>query len=471
MSGPSLVEHTAAELSQLLAAGSVSAREVTAAHLARIDAVGPAVNAIVTVTAEAAMQRAAALDDEFVRRGPVGPLHGLPVAHKDLAETRGVRTTYGSLVFADHVPDFDALHVARMRRAGAVTVGKTNTPEFGAGSQTFNKVFGVTRNPYDLSKTSGGSSGGAAAALAARLVVLADGSDMGGSLRNPASFCNVVGLRPTPGRVPAWPSSDPWSPLSVPGPMARTVGDVALLLDVMAGPDSRCPLALPAPGYSFASAMQEAPKKLRVAFSPDLGGLPVDPQVRHALAGARTVLQAIGCDVEEDTPDLSGADEAFSTWRAVGFAAAYGSLLAHHRDRLKDTVVWNIEQGLAVTGEDLARATRLRAQVYQNAHQFFGSYDVLCAPVTQVPPFDVNVEWVHEIDGAPMATYIDWMRSCSRITMTGLPALSVPCGFTDDGLPIGLQMVGPAGGERLLLQLAHAFENATAHGRRAPVLD
>jgi amidase len=470
MSEQSLVEHSAVELAARLAAGEVSAREVTAAHLDRLAVVGPSVNAVVTITAEAAMDQAKRLDDEFAKDGPVGTLHGLPVAHKDLAETRGVRTTYGSLVFADHVPEFDALHVARMREAGAVSLGKTNTPEFGAGSQTFNEIFGVTRNPYDLSKTSGGSSGGAAAALAARFVALADGSDMGGSLRNPAAFCNVVGLRPSPGRVPVWPTGDPWSPMSVVGPMARTVRDLALLLDAMSGPDGRSPLAFDAPDRSFSSVFDEPPRRLRVAFSADLGGLPVDPQVRAALNSARVVLEDIGCEVSDDVPDLSGADEVFDTWRALAFAASYGPLLRKHRDRLKDTVVWNIEQGLALTGEDVARATRLRGRVHESARRFFSSYDVLCAPVTQVPPFDVDVEWVHEIDGTPMATYIEWMRSCSRITAAGLPALSVPCGFTEQGLPIGMQLVGPGRGERQLLQLAAAFEDATGYGKRAPVL-
>jgi amidase len=469
--GPqSLVEHTAVELAALLAAGEVSAREVTTAHLDRLAAVGPSVNAVVTVTAEAAMDQAGRLDEQFARSGPVGPLHGLPVAHKDLAETRGVRTTYGSLVFADHVPAFDALHVARMREAGAVSLGKTNTPEFGAGSQTFNEIFGATHNPYDLAKTSGGSSGGAAAALGARLVALADGSDMGGSLRNPAAFCNVVGLRTSPGRVPVWPTGDPWSPMSVVGPMARTVSDLALLLDTMSGPDSRSPLSLEAASHSYASALDEAPRRLRVAFSADLGGLPVDPQVRAALQSARAVLEDIGCEVSDDVPDLSGADEAFDTWRAVAFAASYGPLLRKHRERLKDTVVWNIEQGLALTGEDIARATRLRGRVHEKARRFFESYDVLCAPVTQVPPFDIDIPWVHEIDGTPMSTYIEWMRSCSRITVTGFPALSVPCGFTELGLPIGMQLVGPGRGERQLLQLAGAFEDATGCWRRPPVL-
>lgn len=470
MSTHTLVDHTAVELAGLLAAGSVSAREVTTAHLERVQALGPSVNAVVTITAEAAMRQAQLLDDHFARSGPVGPLHGLPVAHKDLAETRGVRTTYGSRVFANNIPDVDALHVARMREAGAISLGKTNTPEFGAGSQTFNEIFGVTRNPYDLTRTSGGSSGGAAAALAARLVALADGSDMGGSLRNPAAFCNVVGLRPTPGRVPVWPSGDPWSPMSVVGPMARTVSDVALLLDTLSGPDNRSPLAFGAPNCAFLSALHQAPRDLRVAFSPDLGGLPVDPQIHDALARARTVLEEIGYDVRDDEPDLSGADEAFNTWRAVAYASSYGPLLRTQRSSLKDTVVWNIEQGLALTGEDIARAVRLRGRVYENARQFFERYDVLCAPVTQVPPFDVDVEWVKEIDGTPMSTYIEWMRSCSRVTVTGLPALSVPCGFTEDGLPIGMQVIGPPRGEQLVLQFASAFEDATGHWRRAPTL-
>lgn len=465
MTDTGLIGLPAVELVRLLHAGEVSAREVVQAHLDQLQLVDGQVNAVVTRTAEAALARAGALDEAFTRRGPVGPLHGIPVAHKDLADTRGVRTTYGSVIFADHVPQVDSIHVERMAAAGAVSLGKTNTPEFGAGSQTFNAIFGATRNPYDLGKTSGGSSGGAAAALASRSVALADGSDMGGSLRNPASFCNVVGLRPAPGRVPSWPAGDPWSPLSVVGPMGRTVRDVALLLGVLSGPDPRAALALDA--YLPGSLDRPQLVGRRLAWSADLGGLPVDPQVAAVLADGRRVLEGLGATVLDDEPDLTGADEAFDTLRAVAFAAAYAPLL-RRREELKDTVVWNIERGLALPGEQLARAVRLRGRVYELARGFFERHDVLCAPTSQVPPFDVTVDWPREVAGQPMSSYTEWMRSCSRITVTGLPALSVPCGFTADGLPVGLQLVGPPRGEHRLLAIAAAFEDATGHWRRAP---
>jgi amidase len=467
-----LCRSTATDLAALLQRGEVSAREVVAAHLDRLSRVDPAVNAVVTVTAEQAMDRARELDDEFARNGPTGSLHGLPVAHKDLFETRGIRTTYGSKVFADNVPDVDAVHVTRMREAGAVCLGKTNTPELGAGSQTTNEVFGSTRNPYDLGRTSGGSSGGAAAALASRTLALADGSDMGGSLRNPASFNNVVGLRTTPGRAPLWPAPDPWSPMRVLGPLGRTVRDVALLLDVISGPDPRAALNLGRPDASFAAGLDGDVdvRGIRVAWSRDLGGLPVDPDVSAVLEPARQVLVDLGCVVDDAEPDLTGADEAFNTWRAILFSTAYEPLLAEHRDLLKDTVVWNIEAGLQLTGADVARAGQLRRKVLDETRRYFGDHDLLCAPVSQVPPFDVDEKWVREINGTPMTTYVEWMSSCCRITVMGTPALSVPGGFTAGGLPVGLQMVARAGDEAGLLRVAAAFEAATGHGRREPQL-
>ena len=312
-----LCDGDAVNLAGLLRARQVSAREVVAAHIKRIEEVDPAVNAVVTRTFDRALEKAAVADDAFARGENVGLLHGLPVAHKDLVQTAGVRTTFGSPAFADNVPDQDDLIVARMAGAGAISLGKTNTPEFGAGSHTVNKVFGATRNPYDLSRSAGGSSGGAAAALAARMVALADGSDLGGSLRNPASFCNVVGLRPSPGRVPVWPFSDVADWLSVEGPMARTVADVALLLAVISGPDARVPVALEAPPPALSGPAQvhelltRDMRGVRVAWSPDLGGLPVDPAVRETLAPARQVLTDLGCEVIDATPDLTGADEGF----------------------------------------------------------------------------------------------------------------------------------------------------------------
>ncbi len=470
MSSPptDLCDLTARELAAHLRKKRVSAREVMTAHLTRIDQVNPAVNAIVTLLPESALDAADAADAARARRDDVGPLHGLPIAHKDLFVTAGIRTTFGSLAFNDHVPNETALIVERERRAGAITIGKTNTPEFGAGSQTFNQVFGATRNPYDPTKTCGGSSGGAAAALATGMLPIADGSDLGGSLRNPASFCNVVGLRPSPGRVPRWPSSAPWFTFSVHGPMARTVGDVALLLDAIAGPDARAPLSLGVPATRFAEALDRDFNGVHVAWSPDLGGLPVEPAVASVLARQRPTLEALGCLTDEAQPDLRDADEIFTTWRAWFFELAFGSVLDQHRSLLKDTVIWNIEAGRALGGPQLADAERKRAALYHRVRQFMARYEFLLLPVSQVVPFDVEQPYVTRINDEPLPTYLDWMKSCYQISVTGLPAVSVPCGFTDDGLPVGLQIVGRPFDDLGVLQLAHAFEQATGFWKHAP---
>jgi amidase len=462
-------------LARLLRGRQVSAREVITACIERILAVDGSVNAIVTRSFDAALAKAAAADEAMAAGQAPLLLHGLPVAHKDLTDTAGVRTTYGSLLFADNVPQRDALIVSRMSGAGAISLGKTNTPEFGAGSHTVNKLFGATKNPYDLTKSAGGSSGGSAAALAARMVCLADGTDLGGSLRNPASFCNVVGLRPSPGRVPAWPATDVADFLSVTGPMARTVADVALLLAVVSGPDQAVPLALDAPPPALTDPAQ-VPALLerdltgiKVAWSPDLG-LPVDQDVRSALGPARQVLADLGCEIVDATPDLSGADEVFRTWRAFRFATSYGPLLTGHRDLLGANVVWNTERGLELTLADLSRATVLRDRLAERVSAFFAGVHVLACPAVQVPPFDVGLDWVHEIDGVPQRTYLDWMSAAYLISVTGLPAMSVPAGFTGTGLPVGLQLVGRRRADWDLLAVGHAFEAATRHGTAAPNL-
>jgi amidase len=451
----------------------VSAREVVSAHIARIEAFNPVINAIVTRTFDAALARAAAADDAMASDREPGLLHGLPVAHKDLADTEGVRTTYGSPLFAKHVPQRDALVVQRMTQAGAISLGKTNVPEFGVGSHTVNAVFGATRNPYHLGRSVGGSSGGAAAALAARLIVLADGTDLGGSLRNPASFCNVVGLRPSPGRVPGWPLADVADMFGVSGPMGRTVADVALLLAVLAGPDPRVPLALDQPPPAIGDPAQIRPlldrdlTGIKIAWSPDLG-LPVEPDVLAALAPARAVLAGLGGQVIDAAPDLSGADEVFRTFRAFAFATFRADLVASHADQLGPNVTWNIEQGLRITAADLSRATVLRAELAERISAFFADVDVLACPVSQVAPFDVTLDWVHEINGRPLHTYLDWMASAYLISATGLPAISVPAGFTAAGLPVGLQLVGRRRGDWDLLAVARAFESATGYGARLP---
>jgi amidase len=378
-----------------------------------------------------------------------------------------VRTTFGSPIFERFVPEQDALIVERLKGAGAISVGKTNTPEFGAGSQTFNEVFGETLNPYDTTKTCGGSSGGAAVALACGMLPIADGSDMGGSLRNPASFCNVVGFRPSPGRVPTWPDVAP-SPLSVEGPMARTVQDAALMLSAMAGPDGRSPISIEEPGSVFARSLERDFGGARVAWSRDLGGLPVDPRVTAVLDGQRRVFEDLGCVVEEAEPDFAGADEVFKVLRAWRFELAYGELLEEHRHEMKDTVVWNIEEGRRLTGPQVGRAERLRAELYHRVRVFMETYEFLVLPVAQVPPFDVKERYVTQINGEEMGTYIDWMRSCYYVTVTGLPAISVPCGFTPEGLPVGVQIVGRHRDDFGVLQLAHAFEGATGFWKRRP---
>ena len=446
-----LCDRTAVDLARAIRARELSAREVLDAHLRRIDLWNPIVNAIVTRTTERAVERAGALDEALARGQQPEPLHGLPIAHKDLVDTAGIRTTYGSPIFADHVPDEDEPFVARLREAGSVLVGKTNTPEFGAGSHTFNPVFGATRNPYDISRSAGGSSGGAAAALAAGMVPIADGSDLGGSLRNPASFCNVVGFRPT------LTDEDPLE-LSTDGPMARTVADVALLWSAMSG--------------GTPPTIEGDVDGLRVGWAPTCGGtIPVEPSVATVVDAARPVFERLGCATLDAHPDLDGARGAFFTLRARSFAIDYGELLAEHRDEIKATVVWNIEQGLALTEADIANGVRRMNEVRVAADRFFTDVDFLVQPVSQVPPFPIDVEYPTEVAGEPMATYLDWMASCWSITVLGGPAISVPCGFTEDGLPVGLQIVGRRGDDEGVLRLARAFEEATGIARTGPSMD
>lgn len=464
----------ARELARRIRARELSAREVVQAHLDQIERVDPQVNAIVTLVAERAMEQALDADERLAAGAPPGPLHGLPVAHKDTHATAGVRTTSGSPIFADHVPDRDELVVERMRAAGAITLGKTNVPEFAAGSHTFNPLFGLTRNPYDLSRSAGGSSGGAAAALACGMHPLADGSDMGGSLRNPASFCNVVGFRPSPGRVPSWPVPAGWSTMSVQGPMAREVADAALLLSVLAGPDPRSPIALDTPGSAFAGPLDRDPAGLRVAWSPDLGGtVPVDPAVTAVLEPAVKVFEELGCAVEEACPDLSGADEVFRTLRAWHWDIALRPLLDERPGDFKPSLSANIEAGRSLTGADLGRAEILHTALFHRVREFFERYDALLLPVSQVPPFDADLEYPDEVAGRAMPDYLEWMRSCFLVSATGCPALSVPAGFTSagpGGLPVGLQIVGPHRADLDVLRLGHAFEQATGHAAHRPPL-
>ena len=457
---------TAVDLATRLARRDVSARDVVTAHLTRIERLNPQVNALVTLVPEQAIAAAARADEIIVRSGPVGVLHGLPVAHKDLVDTAGIRTTYGSPFYRDHVPTTDAPIVTRMRTAGAITIGKTNTPEFGAGSQTFNTVFGATRNPYDLTRTCGGSSGGAAVAVAARMLPLADGTDAGGSLRNPPAFCNVVGLRPSPGRVPDESSS--WLPFSVSGPIARTVADVALFLSAIAGPDSRNPLSIDQDPATFRLPLDRSFKGVRVAWWTGLGRIPFEPEILRVVETSRRVFTELGCIVEDAEPDFSGVDEAFPLIRYVANHARYAPLVRQRPEWVKDTIRFEVAQAERVTGADLSRALARQALMFAQSRDFFERYSYFVLPVTQVLPFDVTIPYPTEISGVAMTSYIDWMRSCWYVSMMTNPAISVPAGFSATGLPVGLQIVGRHRDELSVLQLAHAFEQATGHGRRLP---
>src|SRR5881394_3095816 len=468
--GSSVCFLSAVEMARLIRTKKLSAREALAAHLKQIERVNPAVNAIVTLVPEMAADAAAKADEMQARGETLGALHGLPVAHKDLFDTRGIRTTFGSPLYKDNVPTEDDIVVDRMRRAGAITIGKTNTPEFGAGSQTFNKVFGATHNPYDLTKTCGGSSGGAAVALAYGLTPVASGSDTGGSLRNPAAFCNVVGFRPSIGRVPNPKAAFGWSTLSTSGCLGRSVADLALGLSTIAGPDPRAPLSISEPGERFARPLDRNFKGVRVAWFKDLGGVPFDARVRAVVDGHRKTFESLGCIVEQAEPDFAPAEIAFRVLRAWGSANTYGARLREHPEAFKDTLKGEIEEGLRLTAADLAEAETAHGQLWRRFQAFLEKYQYFILPTSQLPPFDVNTPYPTEIAGVKFDNYIDWMKSCWYISVTGNPAASVPGGFTAEGLPIGVQIVGRNKEDFAVLQMAHAFEQATGFGKKRPAI-
>src|SRR6266404_6680826 len=459
----------AVDMAKLIREKKLSAREVMQAHLRQIGRVNSKVNAIVTLAAEEELMAQAAAADESLAKGKVlGPLHGLPVGVKDLHETAGIRTTFGSPLHRDLVPDFDCRVVQREKAAGGIVIGKTNVPEFGLGSQTFNKVFGATRNPYDLTKTCGGSTGGGAVALACGMVPLADGSDMGGSLRNPPNFCNVVGIRTSPGRVSNVPARLGWFTLSVPGPVARNVTDCAYFLSVLAGYDHHSPISIDQPGTRFAEPLgTRSFKGVRVAMFKDLG-LPWDPEVKSAVQAQRKVFESLGCLVEDAEPDFSDANECFLAWRHWSTELAYGDLLAEHGDQLNEYVHWHIEVGRKLTGPYLSRLEAKRTSLFQRLCGFKGDYEFFILPVNQVLPFDVNTHYPTEIAGVKMENYLAWMKSAYYISVAGNPAMSVPCAFSKNGLPVGIQIVGRHHDDWGVLQLGYAFEQATNVGRRRP---
>ena len=462
---------TAREMAAAVAARRISARELLELHLERIDAVNGDVNALVSIDPDRARAAADEADARIMSGAPLGPLHGLPYAVKDTHEVADWRTTFGSVLFADHRPAHDELVVQRVREAGAVIVAKSNVPEFAAGSHTFNRIFGTTLNPWDTSRSAGGSSGGSAAALASGMVPLADGSDMGGSLRNPASFCNVVGMRPSFGRVPQLPNPNIFETTSVQGPMARNVEDLALLLSVLAGPVAGNPAGHETPGESFARVDQVELAGMRFALSVDLGGaFEVDRQVAEIVTAQGAVLESLGASVESAAPDLREAEDTFRTLRAWHFQASYGELLAAHEGEFKASLADNIRVGEDLTGRDVARAYRQRTALAQRMVRFFETYDALVLPVSQVPPFPADQEYPADINGQVQATYLDWMRSAYFVTVTGCPAISVPAGFTAEGWPVGLQIVVRPNDERRLLAIARAFEAATRVGENRPTL-
>jgi len=460
----------AVEMARLIREKKLSAREAMEAHLKQTKRVNEKVNAIVTLVPEEQLMKEAAAADESLAHGKwLGPLHGMPVGVKDLHETKGIRTTYGSPIFRDHVPDFDCLLVQREKKAGALVVGKTNVPEFGFGSQTFNPVFGATRNPHDLTKTCGGSTGGGSVAVACGMVPLADGSDHGGSLRNPPSFCGVVGLRPSPGRVPNTPARLGWQPFSVEGPVARNVADCAFFLSVLAGFDRASPIAIDESGAKFAQPLGREFKGVRVAMFRDMG-LPWDPQVKAAVLAQAKVFESLGCIVEEAEPDLRDANECLLAWRHWANELAFGDLVETKGDLLNDYIHWHVEEGRKLTGPYLARVEAKRTALYERMRTFMEKYEFFVAPVSQVLPFDVNTKYPTEIAGVKMENYMAWMKSAYYISAAGNPAASVPCAFSKEGLPIGMQIVGRHHDDWGVLQMASAFEQAAMVARRPGVV-
>lgn len=462
----------ATDLAASIRKKELSAVEVMTAFYDRIEKVNPKINAIVALlNREDAMALAKQADADMAAGKPVGKLHGMPWAVKDMEDVKGFPTTKGCMVFKDYMPKADGLLAERLRAAGALFIGKTNVPEFGAGSNTFNPVYGATRNPFNLKLTCGGSTGGGAAALASGMLPITDGSDTGGSCRNPGSWNNVVGFRPSLGRVPYDFPTGFFLRLPTNGPMARNAADAAYLLSVMAGPDSRDPVSLLDDPAMFTRPLDRDFKGTRVAWTPNLGYLEVAKEVVDATAKALPVLKSIGCDVENAHPSMPDVFETNKTLRGLIFAYQLAQLTEAQRKLIKESVRWDASQGEKLTAMDIAVAETRRATICQNVNRFLETYEFLVLPVTQVAPFPVEVEYPTEINGKKMNSYLEWMEIVYAITLTGLPAISVPCAFTEAGMPVGLQIVGRRSNDLGVLQLAHAFEKAAKVPRpRVPVL-
>jgi amidase len=462
-----LIGLSAVAVVELLQREEITPHDLLDALEKRIAAVDQHVNALPTLCFDRARDHA-----DLLRKAPAskrGRLAGMPVAIKDLTAVAGVRTTQGSTIFADFVPAASDVPVQRLEAEGGIVYAKSNTPEFGAGANTFNDVFGATLNPYDTSRSAAGSSGGAAAALATGMAWLAHGTDMGGSLRNPASFCGVVGMRPTAGRVAQSRGVCVDATLSVHGPMARTVEDLALLLDAMAGEDPRDPLSKPRPVNDFLAAARSGSRPARVAYSADLGITSVDPEVVDITRRAASRLAEVGVIVEEMHPDLSEAHECFQALRAQSFATSLGPVLEAHGDKLKPEIVWNVEKGLRLTMQEIARAERQRADMTGRTVKFFETYDLLLCPATIVPPFPVGERYVAACNGVKFDTYVDWLAIAYAITLVCAPALSLPCGFTREGLPVGLQIVAAPNADAQVLAGARLLEQAIGLNTLAPI--
>ena len=467
MSSTELTSLSARAAVDLLKSGQVSPLELIDAAEARIAAVEPAVNAIPTLCLDQARDAAKAL------RAPDNPgpgwLAGLPIVVKDVTDVAGVKTTHGSPIFADNIAVRDDISVEFLKHNGAIVIGKSNTPEFAAGANTFNEVFGKTRNPWNTDTTCGGSSGGTAVAVATGMSWLGTGTDLGGSLRTPASFCSVVGLRPSPGRVASGPVRDPFQSLSMNGPMGRNVGDVALMLDAEVGLDPRVPLSLPAPAETYQAAAAAPVAPARVGFSPDLGIGPVDPEVAEICRAGASRLAEAGSHVEDACPDFSGSLETFQTLRAAAFVVNRAPLLEKHRDKMKPEMIWNIEKGMKQTTGDVSQALTERGAIYQRVTAWFEDYDMLAVPAAIVPPFDVDIRYLEKLGDHDFGNYVDWLYITFAITLTGLPVISVPCGFTASGLPVGIQLVGRPRGEAELIRYAAKFEEIVGLAEIVPI--
>ena len=458
-----LIRLTAREIRLMLKNGSISPLELLECLAERISAVDPTVNALPTLCFDRAFETVKKQDMSTTALG------GIPIAIKDLMEVSGVRTTWGSKIYENNISLKSDLLVEKLEQQGAIIYAKSNTPEFGAGANTFNEIFGITRNPWNTNRSAAGSSGGSAAALATGMAWLATGSDLGGSLRSPASFCGIVGLRPSTGRIPANPGDLAFDRLSVEGPMARNIGDLAMLFDAMVGHDARDPISLPTPVKSFEIAAEARQTPRRIAFSKNLGVSPVDSEIALRCERAAQLFTDMDVVVEEDHPDFSGLQDVFQTLRALSFAASLGPLLKSHRDFLKPEVIWNIEKGLKLNGEQIIQAMKERSKIYARTTRFFEKYDLLLSPATIVPPFPAEKRFVDRIGDYTFSNYIEWCSIAYAFTIVGSPALSMPCDVTNEGLPIGIQIASNPRNEAALLGAAMMLEDAVSLQKNPPI--